>query len=132
MTELRDKKRRWWAIILMLGVAGFVPGFLLGFHQGDSLIDPQAVWPTWIVLLLAATFLIAVPIGSWLLHRQMDELERDNHRKAAVIGAGVLVIVYPVWLLLWMGALAPEPIHWVMFLTFYVPFIASWLFYRLR
>ena len=130
--NLRHKRKRWWTIMAVLALAGFVPGFLLGYSEGEGLVDPQAAWPTWIVILLVGTFLVAVPIGSWLLYRQMDELERDNNRKAAAIGAGILVIVYPVWLVLWMGALVPEPIHWVLFLIFYLPFLGSWLFYRLR
>jgi uncharacterized protein len=130
--KLKAKRRRWWIIIAMLALAGFIPGFLLGYSEGEGLVDPQGVWPAWIVILLAATFLIAVPIGSLLLYRQMDELERDIHRKAAAMAGGVLVIVYPVWWLLWMGALAPEPIHWVLFLIFYATILLSWLYYRLR
>jgi hypothetical protein len=130
--RLKDKNKRLWIIMAVLGVIGFVPGFLLGYTQNDRLLDAQTVWPAWIVLLLAGTFLVAVPIGAWLLQRQMDELERANHRKAAVVASSVLVMGYPVWLLLWMGAMAPEPSHWVLFAAFYLSFILSWGYFKLR
>lgn len=130
--RLKDKRKRLWIILALLGLAGFVPGFLLGYTEHDRLFDPQTVWPAWIVLLLVATFAVAVPIGAWLLQRQMDELERANHQKAAVVASTVLVMGYPVWLLLWMGAMAPEPIHWVLFAAFYLSFILSWGYFKLR
>ena len=130
--RVRDKRKRMWWIVGLLGLAGFIPGFLLGFTQNDELFAPPGPWPAWIVILTVASFLVAVPLGGWLLQRNMDEMEKANHRKAAVVAATVLVIAYPVWWLLWMGATAPEPIHWVMFLAFYVSFLLSFAFYRLR
>jgi hypothetical protein len=43
--KLKAKRRRWWIIIAMLALAGFIPGFLLGYSEGEGLVDPQGVWP---------------------------------------------------------------------------------------
>ncbi len=130
--RLKARSRRWWQILLGAGAAGLIPGFLLGYKVNDGLFDPATVWPAWIAILLAGSFLIAVSLASWLLYRQVDEHQRQNYGKAAVLAAGLFIILYPVWFILWMGALAPEPIHWVMFLFVYLTYGAGCLYYRYR
>jgi hypothetical protein len=130
--RLKARNRRWWQILLGAGAAGLVPGFFLGKEVNDGLFDPATVWPTWIALLLAGSFLVAVSLASWLLYRQVDEHQRQNYGKAAVIAAGIVIILYPVWFILWMGDLVPEPSHWVIFLTLYITYAAASLYYHFR
>lgn len=130
--KVREKKKRRFALFGALFAAGFIPGALLGWSRADSLFSPDTVWPAWISILLAVTFVVAVGTGAVLLNRQLDELERQTQYKAAGAAAGLFVIVYPIWWVLWMGGLVREPIHWVMFLLFYLSFIASWIYYRLK
>jgi hypothetical protein len=128
----RARSRRWRNILLGAGAMGLIPGFLLGYSLNDSILDPSTTWPGWIAIMLAVTYLIAVTVGSWLLYRQVDELQRQVYGKAAMVAASAVIILYPVWWILWMGALAPEPIHWVIFLTLYVIYAGGSLYYRYR
>jgi len=128
--RVREKQRRKWLILGGLMLAGAIPGFVLGYSEGEGLLDASGVWPAWIVALLSVSYLVT--IGGTLWARQLDEHQLLGKYKAASFAGGMLLLVYPVWFLLWMGALAPEPIHWVLFLVFYGSLIGADIFYQLR
>ena len=130
--RLKARSRRWWQILAIAGSAGLIPGFLLGYSTEGDLYSLTTVWPAWIAILLAVTFVISVTLSSWLLYRQVDEHQQQNYGKAAVLAAGVVIILYPAWFMLWMGAILPEPSHWVIFLTLYITYAAGMLYYRYR
>ena len=130
--RLKVRNRRWWQILLGASAAGTIPGFLLGYSTKGDLFSLTTVWPAWIAILLAVTFLVSVSLSSWLLYRQVDEHQRQNYGKAAVLAAGIVIILYPVWFILWMGDLVPEPRHWVIFLTLYITYAGGMLYYRYR
>lgn len=130
--RLRQRRRRYWLIIGSLALAGFIPGLLAGYTQGEAELGAGAVWPAWIAILLSVIYVAAVIAGGYAMHRQMDELELRNRHKAATAAGCMLMIVYPVWFFLWMGDLAPEPIHWVLFALFYLTLIGYDLYYRYK
>jgi divalent metal cation (Fe/Co/Zn/Cd) transporter len=130
--RLKLRSRRWWQILLAAGAAGLIPGFLLGYSSEGDLFALTTVWPAWIAILLAVTFLVAVSVTSWMLYRQVDEHQRQACGKAAILAAGIVIILYPVWFMLWMGEILPEPSHWVIFLTLYITYAVGSLYYRYR
>ncbi len=125
----KAKRRRVWWSMGGIGVLSFVPGFYLGY-SGHNVIDtPGASWPPVAVIVTAIVYLLVVIGGSVLLRRHIDELAMHNRLRATALAAGVYIIVYPVWWLLWMGALVPEPSHWQLFLLFYVSFVFGCFYY---
>jgi hypothetical protein len=133
--ERRDsaRRRKRWLIIAALGVAGFVPGLYLGYDDGAALIESRSgVWPPALVVGLALLYLVAVVGGGLLLRGVTDEVERQNGYKAASFAGMALMLVYPIWFLLWRGGFVPEPIHWVLFVTFWLSLALASLWYRFR
>lgn len=133
--ERRDamRRRKRWLIVAALAVAGFVPGLYLGYTDGAALAESRpAVWSPTLSLLLVGLYLAAVIGGGFLLRNVTDEVERQNGYKAASFAGMALMVVYPVWYLLWRGGFVPEPVHWMLFLLFWLSLALASLFYRFR
>ena len=127
-----QRARRTRIIILALAGAGFVTGLIVGVHAGRNDLDFSSSWPPSMALAVAVTYLIATIGGSLLLVNSLDEVERANNYKAAAFAAGVYVMVYPVWFVLWKGQFLPEPSHWMIFIAVWLSLMGSYLYYRLR
>jgi hypothetical protein len=133
--ERRDAARRRtrWLIIAALFVAGIIPGFYLGYQDGAALTEGRtATWPPALVAALIGLYLFAVVGGGVLLNRVADDFDRQLGYKTVSFAGTVLMVVYPIWYVLWRGDLAPEPIHWVLFLLFWLSLVLAYLFYRFR
>ena len=111
---------------------GMASGAYLGFMLARSDLDLSAPWPKAIAIGLAAVYLLALAVGSVLLNRTIDEVERARTYKAVTVAGSAYMIVYPVWFLLWKAELAVEPIHWLLFVSFWLLLIGSSIFYRFR
>jgi hypothetical protein len=81
---------------------------------------------------LAGIYLIAVIGGGILLNTVMDEVERQRGYKAVSFAGTVLMVVYPTWFLLWRGSFVAEPVHWMLFLLFWLSLALATLWYRFR
>jgi cytochrome bd-type quinol oxidase subunit 2 len=133
--ERRDSERRRkkWLIVTALAVAGFIPGLYIGYSDGSALAGGRAaVWPPEFSLGLVGLYLAAVLVGGLVLRKFTDEVERQNAYKAASFAGMALMVVYPVWYALWRGDLAPEPVHWMLFLLFWLSLALASLYYRFR
>ena len=127
----RRRKRR--LIVSALAVAGFIPGLYLGYNDGAALAESRpAVWSPALSLGLVGLYLAAVIGGGVLLGKAADEVERLNGYKAASFAGMALMVVYPVWFLLWRGGFVPEPVHWMLFLLFWLSLALASLYYRFR
>lgn len=133
--ERRDSARRRTRLLIIaaLAVAGFIPGLYLGYNDGAALAESRtAVWSPTLSLGLAILYLVAVIGGGLLLRNVTDEVERLNGYKAASFAGMALMVVYPVWYVLWRGGFVPEPVHWMLFLLFWLSLALASLFYRFR
>ncbi len=130
-TAERARRRRKLLIIGMLAASGFVPGLLVGMTDAGSLLE-GGTWSPAAAIGLAVDFLVAVGFGSWVLWRQTDEFQRAAQYKAVALAGGVYVIAYPIWFFLWKGGLAGEPLHWVLFVGFYLAMVIGLVAYRPR
>jgi hypothetical protein len=133
--ERRDAARRRTrlAIIIALAVAGFIPGLYLGYNDGAAFFENRpSVWSPTFSLGLAVLYLVAVLGGGLLLRNVTDEVERQNGYKAASFAGMALMIVYPVWYLLWRGGFVAEPVHWMLFFIFWLSLALASLYYRFR
>jgi hypothetical protein len=115
----------------VLAVSGFVPGLLVGMTDTHTLLE-GGTWSPAAAIGLAVGFLTAVGFGSWVLWRQTDEYHRAGQYKAVALAGAFYMIAYPVWFFLWKGGLAGEPLHWALFLGFYLALLVGLLAYRPR
>jgi len=128
----RTQSRRRKTIIGTLFVLGMISGAYVGYTVAEDGFDPSRQWSPTVCLVLAGTYLAAMIFGSIALSKHMDEVERQVQYKAAAAAGGLYAIVYPVWFLLWKGGFVAEPIHWALFLLFWVALAVSALYYRFR
>ncbi len=129
--ESASRKRRFW-VLAGLFVAGVPCGGYLGYQLARHDNDLSAPWNPAIALAITAVFLLAVLVGSLFLAKQLDEVERANQSKAAAFAGSIYVLAYPTWFFLWKGGFVPEPIHWVLFVVFWVALTAASIYYRYR
>jgi MFS family permease len=128
----RGRRNRKFAIIAAMGVVGGVGGGIVGGRESDKLFDLAHPWPPLLCLAIAASFLLAVGVGTIILRGQMDEVERMAKLRATHAGAMLFLIGYPLWFLLWKGGFLPEPQHVAMFVIVLVGSVLASLFYRFR
>jgi hypothetical protein len=131
--ELRDaaRRRKKWLIVAPLAAVGMGPGFYIGFQHGAALAGSRPVfWPPAVAAGMAALYLVAVIVGGYMLSRFTDEIERQLSYRAGSVAGAVLMIVYPTWYLLWKGGFVPEPIHWVLFILFWLSLALTTIWYR--
>ena len=121
--------------VLILGgtfAVGLVVGIMVGLREGEDLFTLRQDWPPAMALGIAVSYLAAVFGGGLALSRQTDEFERGCQYKAVAFAGFAYILVYPVWFALWMGALAPEPHHGVLFVLFWLSLVLASIFYRFR
>jgi hypothetical protein len=127
------RRRRRWLLVGGLALVGILPGFYLGYREGAAAAGSQPlVWSPFLAALLAGLYLVAVVGGGLLLNKVTDEVERQNGYRAASFAGLALMLVYPVWFLLWKGGFAAEPVHWILFALFWLSLALASLFYRFR
>ena len=133
--ERRDsaRRRKKWLLLGVLAVAGAVPGYYIGFQEGAAAAESRPfVWSPTFALAFAGLYLVSVIGGGLLLGRYIDEVERQRSYQAVSTAGLTLMVVYPTWFLLWKGGFVPEPIHWVLFVLFWLSLVLASVYYRLR
>ena len=128
----RANRRRKFMIVGGLAVAGFFPGFYLGYTENDELLQVGDKWPPEIALILAAVYLVAVLTGAVLLKRQTDEVQLAQQTRGTALAGSMFVLVYPLWYILWKGGFVPEPMHAVIYVLFLLTALGGMLYYRFR
>ena len=133
-TAERTRRNRKLQIIGGVFVVGMIVGFLVGYREAEAsaLFDRSQPWPPAMAIAIAFSYLAAVIGGGIALSRHTDEFELMGQYKAVAFAALVYMLVYPVWFVLWMGALVPEPHHGILFGAFWLSVVAASLFYRFR
>ena len=125
----RTDRRRKIIVGVVFGV-GLASGIAVGMHVAKN--GFAGTWPPELSIGIAILYLAAMVVGSVALSKVTDEVERAQCYKAvALAGAGYFVI-YPVWFLLWKGGVLIEPIHWALFIGFWLLLALGTLFYRFR
>ena len=133
--ERRDaaRRRQRWLIVAALAVVGVIPGFYMGYQDGAAMAQSRpAIWSPTVAAVMAGIYLVAVIGGGLLLSRVTDELERQRSYKSVSFAGAALMLVYPTWFLLWRGGFVPEPVHWMLFVLFWLSLALASLWYRFR
>jgi hypothetical protein len=127
------RRRKRWLIVAALAVAGMVPGFYLGYQDGAAMAQSrEPAWSPAVAAGLAGLYLVVIVVGGILMNSVMDEVERQRGYKAVSFAGTVLMVVYPTWFLLWRGGFVAEPVHWVLFVLFWLGLALASLWYRFR
>lgn len=117
-------------IIGLLFAVGLAAGIAVGNHAADN--GFSGTWPPALSIGIAVLYVIAMIAGSLALSRVTDEHERAQSYKAVALAGAGYMLGYPVWFLLWKAGVAVEPIHWVLFVGFWLLLAGGTLFYRFR
>ena len=129
----RARQRRLLLNFGAIAAVGFVVGLTAAFVENKDLpIWAGGTMPGWFAVLAAVLTVGAVGIGSWLYHRNMDELERLDNYWAGTLGANALLGGYPVWLILWKGGLAPQPDALTLYLAVFAVVTVAYLWRKFR
>ncbi|HEX8225833.1 MAG TPA: hypothetical protein VF605_18655 [Allosphingosinicella sp.] len=128
----RGARRTRFGVKAGLFAVGLFTGIYVGGNFVGSGFDFSAPWSPLAAAAIALVYLAAMGIGSLLLSRHIDELERDRGYKAAAAAGAAYVLVYPAWFALWKGGFVPEPVHWLLFLLFWLSLALATLWYRFR
>jgi hypothetical protein len=128
----RRQKNRQTLILALLMAAGGVTGFFLSTNQQDGMGFYRGVLPAGVAIGLAALWLVSIVGGSIWLNRHIDEIERAAQIWGIAMAGTVVVILYPVWYLLWRGQMIPEPNGHIMFGALYAVMIAAYLWKKFR
>jgi hypothetical protein len=128
----RVQRRRVFTVKGALFVVGLFSGAYVGYSVASQGFDFSAPWSPTACLVLAAVFLAAMAWGSFGLSKSIDEHERQNAYKAAAFAGSAYLVIYPVWFLLWKGGFVGEPIHWALFVLFWLALAGASIYYRFR
>ena len=128
----RGQKRRQALILYLLMGAGAVIGYALVLAGDDGPGFHQSAISARVAIALAALWLVSVVGGSIWYQRQIDEIERAAQLWGMAAAGSFVLILYPVWYLLWRGQLIAEPNGHVMFAMLYVVMIGAYLWKKFR
>jgi hypothetical protein len=130
--EAARRRKRWLIVAGLLGI-GIASGYSAGhYDSGADAVTGPAAWPPAVAVGLAGIYLIASIGGSFLVNAVLDEVERKRGHMAMSFAGNALIVIYPAWYILWRGGLAVEPIHWVLFASFWLSLALATLWFRFR
>jgi hypothetical protein len=129
----RARSRRTLIMFAVLGLVGGAVGFTAALIEPrEASLTSGGSVPAWFAILAALLLVGAVTAGSIVYHRTMDELQRLDNYWAATVGANVLLMAYPVWLILWKGGLVPAPDAMTLYLAVLVSTGLAYAWRKLR
>jgi hypothetical protein len=88
--------------------------------------------PQWLAAAVAAIWLIAVPVISWIWFRSVDEHEAQSYTFGGTIALHIYYIALPAWWIAWRGGFLPAPHHGILFWIVTVAWLAGWAWRRYR
>lgn len=129
LTARRTSRNRMIIIALLFGV-GLATGIAAGNHVADN--GFAGPWPPMLSIGAAVLFAVAMLVGSVAMSRVTDEVQRAQSYKAVALAGAGYMLAYPLWFLLWKGGFLVEPIHWVLFIGFWLLLAGGSIYYRFR
>lgn len=129
----RARSRRTFITFAVLSLLGGALGFTAAlFEPHEATLTTGGSLPAWFAIVAALLLVGAVTAGSIIYYRTMDELQRLDNYWAATMGANVLLMAYPVWLILWKGGLVPAPDAMTLYLAVLVSTGLAYAWRKLR
>jgi hypothetical protein len=128
----RDRNQRRAFVLSVVMVAGGVTALLVTLAAPKGAGVFQGELPVWAAVAAAATWLLAVVGGSLWYKRHADEIDLAEQMWGMASACATIVILYPVWHLLWRARLVPAPDANVVFLALYVVMTCAYLWRKFR
>jgi hypothetical protein len=128
----RDRNQRRAFVLGVVMVAGGVTALLVTLASPKGAGVFQGELPVWAAVAAAATWLLAVVGGSLWYKRHADEIDLVEQMWGMASACATIVILYPVWHLLWRARLVPAPDANVVFLALYVVMTCAYLWRKFR
>jgi len=115
----KERRKKFWRLIFLLGAVGAAAGFVFGFIHGAADAAGQPVSGT--ARTIAAAALMVATIGggyfSWRFFTSVDEVEVTDNLWASLIGFYVYGFALPLWWGLFWLKVAPEPADWIIYVV---------------
>lgn len=135
--NLRKRNRRTLSWIAIGLIFGLIVGFILGFYEegegnfltGDIAnisLDPA------IAILIAIAFIIGLVIYPLYTLKHVDELEVHINANAAAFGGLAMLVGFPVWQVLAVGGLLPDPTAIGLFAIGFVVSMGLYIWFKIR
>jgi hypothetical protein len=128
----RRQRQRQALILIVLMVAGGVTGLVLSLTEQDGAGFFQGAIPAGVALALAILWLVSVVGGSIWYKRHIDEIDYGAQVWGSALGGSTVIILYPVWLLLWRGQLVPEPNGHILAGVLFIVMMLGYLWKKFR
>jgi hypothetical protein len=128
----RAKNQRRAFVLCVLMAAGGACGLALAIAEPKGGGMLQGVIPAWAAVALAAAWLISVLGGSLWYKKHADEIDLAAQIWGQAVGGAAIVLLYPVWYLLWRAQLVPAPDANVVFVALYVVMVGAYLWKKFR
>ncbi|HEV7660184.1 MAG TPA: hypothetical protein VGO55_10095 [Allosphingosinicella sp.] len=123
----RDRRQRRSFILIVLMAAGGVLGLVIAVAAPKGADVLQGALPAWAAVTAAAVWLVAVVGGSLWYKRHADEIDLAEQMWGMASACATIIILYPVWHLLWRARLVPAPDANVVFVALYVVMTCAYL-----
>jgi hypothetical protein len=128
----RASRRRWLRLFGLSLAAGGISGLAVSLSLLDGGGTMGDTLPPAVAIALAALWLALMIYGAWYYETQVDELERNANYYGYAVGGGLVLVLYPVWSLLWWARLVPEPMHEVLMGLLLAGALAGYLWKKYR
>ena len=129
----RARSRRILVNFIALGAVGGVVGFTAAMVElPHAPLNAGGTLPAWFAILAVVVLVGAIAVGNFFYYRSMDEVQRLDNYWATAVGANVLLISYPVWLLLWKGGLSPSPDAFLLYIAMFAATTLAYIWRKLR
>jgi len=129
--RLVRRDRGFWTVLGLQVIAGSLIGGLgMSWFLHPGTYSPEMT--RWLAMALAVLSTGAMIWGTMALMPRMDELELQDNLWGSTFGAGVTMLVYLPWYILWRGGWLPEPSHEVLIGLLMVVAVAVYLWRKSR
>jgi hypothetical protein len=128
----RDRSNRRAFVLCVLMAAGGATALIVTIAGPKGAGVFEGVLPAWAALAAAAAWLVAVVGGSFWYKRHADEIDLAAQIWGQAVGGAAIIILYPVWYLLWRARLVAEPDANVVFVALYLVMAGGYLWKKLR
>lgn len=116
----RNQRRRFWRVLLVVGVPAIPLGWFIGYSVGRhdmSAVEAVASLSPAMAILIAAAFVAMMIVGTYAFAKVIDEVELQDNLWASSVGYYVYAVLFPTWWLLGTAGVTAPSNDWIIFGT---------------
>lgn len=114
----RNQRRKFWMTLLAVGVPGIPVGAFIGYTAGRhdmNIAEAVATLSPAIVLVIAASFVTMMVVGTYYFAKAIDEVELQDNLWASSVGYYAYMVLFPTWWLLGTAGVVPGANSWAIY-----------------